>query len=219
MTAPLVIAIDGLAASGKGTVARQLAAHFGFAHLDTGLLYRAVGLAVLRQGGDPADAASAAQAAAGLDPRTVMALADDPALRADTTSVAASQVAAIPAVRAELLQFQQDFCRQPPGGKRGAVLDGRDIGTVIAPDAAVKLYITADVETRAQRRFKELQAKGGTDTYDAILTDMQARDTRDQLRSIAPAKPAPDAVTIDTSELTAAQALAQALAIVQGKLP
>ena len=151
---PIIIAIDGPSDSGKGTVAKRLAAHFGFAHLDTGMLYRAVGLSVLRADGDPSDANAATTAAQKLDPETMIA-SDEPALRDDAVSVAASKVAAIPGVRQALLQFQKDFCAHPPGGAKGAVLDGRDIGTVIAPDAPVKIYVTASIDARAERRFKE----------------------------------------------------------------
>ena len=206
-----VIAIDGPSASGKGTLARKLAAHFGFAHLDTGLLYRAVGLAVLRGGGDPSDPVRAAQAAQALDPEEALRLGDDDALRSDEASVAASKVAVIPAVRAALLKFQQDFCAHPPAGKAGAVLDGRDIGTVIAPDAKVKIFVTASAEARADRRFKELQNRGISSSYAEVLADMQARDARDADRAIAPTKPAADAVLLDTTPMDAAQALAWAV--------
>jgi cytidylate kinase len=213
-----IIAIDGPSAGGKGTIARKLAAHFGFAHLDTGLLYRAVGLAVLKAGKDPTDAVIAEQAARALDPATIMNSADDPALRADSTSVAAAKVAAVPAVRAALLKFQQDFCLRPPGGKPGAVLDGRDIGTVIAPHATVKIYVTAAVETRAERRLKELQERGEHATYATVLADMKERDARDASRSIAPAKPADDAVILDTTRLTAEEAFTKARMIAEEKL-
>jgi len=214
MTPPFIIAIDGTSASGKGTVARKLAEKLSFAYLDTGLLYRAVGLAVLRQGGDPSNPLLAEQAALTLDPDKATSLGDDDSLRSDAASVAASKVAAIPAVRAALLKFQQDFCAHPPGRVKGAVLDGRDIGTVIAPHAKVKIFITASVETRAERRFKELQKRGQTATYPSVLTDMVERDARDAERSIAPTKPAPDAVVLDTTKLDAAQAFAEAERIV-----
>lgn len=218
MTNPTIIAIDGPSASGKGTIARKLAAHFGFAHLDTGLLYRAVGLAVLRANGDPANAEQATKAAAALDADQLLTMASDPALRTDTTSVAASQVAAIPAVRASLLNFQKNFCAHPPHNAPGAVLDGRDIGTVIAPDAAVKIYVTASCETRAERRFKELQGRGENVTYADVFRDMQERDARDASRSVAPAKPADDAVILDTSDMTADQAFAEAVKIASAVL-
>ncbi len=210
LSLPTVIAIDGPSASGKGTIAKKLAAHFGFAHLDTGLLYRAVGLAVLREGGDPADPVAAEKAALKLDSAQIMDLADDAAIRSDEASLAASKVAAIPGVRASLLKFQKDFCLKPPGGKKGAVLDGRDIGTIIAPDALVKIFVTASAEARAERRFKELQMRGVRTTFDDVLKDMKERDIRDAKRSIAPTKPAPGAVVLDTTKLTAEEAYAEA---------
>jgi cytidylate kinase len=215
---PIIIAIDGPSASGKGTIARKVAEHFGFAHLDTGLLYRAVGLAVLRGGGDPGDAGLAEKAALALDPARIAGLAEDQDLRLDTTSVAASKVAAVPAVRASLLKFQQDFCAVPPEGKPGAVLDGRDIGTVIAPDAMVKIFVTASPEARAARRLKELRGRGQNATYAEVLKDMKERDARDAMRIIAPTKPAPDAVVLDTTEMDAAQAVAEALKIALKKM-
>ncbi|MFY9288753.1 MAG: (d)CMP kinase [Alphaproteobacteria bacterium] len=209
-----VIAIDGPSASGKGTIAKKLAAHFGFAFLDTGLLYRAVGLAVQHAGGDPADPLQAEKVAHSLNAAALIAAEHDPLLRKDTTSIAASKVAAHPGVRAALLKFQQDFAVHPPEGK-GAVLDGRDIGTVIAPHALVKIYVTASTEVRAERRFKELQSRGQNATYEAVLADMKERDLRDTTRLAAPAKPASDAVTLDTTSMTADQAFAAALKIAE----
>src|SRR5690606_37106954 len=153
---PVVIAVDGPAGSGKGTLARRLAAHLGYAHLDTGLLYRAVGMSLLRAGRDPDDAGAAAAAARALSPD----LLDDPALRADEAADAASRVAAIPGVRAALVAFQRAFAAAPPGGAAGAVLDGRDIGTVICPDADHKIFVDAAPEMRAKRRVKELRERG-----------------------------------------------------------
>jgi len=213
--APIVIAIDGPSASGKGTLARKIAARLGFAHLDTGLLYRAVGMAVLQAGGDPNDAAAAENAALTLDVTQL----NDPALREDNAAVAASKVAAIPAVRAALLKLQQNFCSHPPEGKAGAVLDGRDIGTVIAPDAKVKIYVTASAEARADRRFKELQGRGIDVTYAAVLKDMQERDARDASRSAAPLKAAPDAVEVDTTHMTAEEAFQKVVDIVRQATP
>jgi cytidylate kinase len=219
---PLIIAIDGPSASGKGTIACKLAAHFGFAYLDTGLLYRAVGLAVVRSGGDPMNVALAEKAALALDAAKIAALAEDMSLRSDEASIAASKVAAIPAVRAALLKFQKDFCLNPPeikgGGKKGAVLDGRDIGTIIAPGAKVKVFVTASVEARAARRFKELQGRGQNATYPSVLKDMRERDARDAERSIAPTKPAPDAVVLDTTNMDAEQAFEEAKRIANMKL-
>jgi CMP/dCMP kinase len=215
---PPVIAIDGPSASGKGTIARKLAAHFNFAHLDTGLLYRAVGLAVLRMGGDPANPALAEKAALWLDSAQISDDAEDNEMRSDKASLAASKVAVIPGVRAALLKFQKDFCANPPKGKKGAVLDGRDIGTIIAPDAQVKLFVTASAVIRAQRRFKELQARGQDVTYDAVLADMKKRDTRDAERSIAPTKPAQGSVVLDTTNLDAEQAFQEAVKIATKKI-
>ncbi|WP_044564387.1 d(CMP) kinase, partial [Azospirillum sp. B4] len=159
MTSSFIVAIDGPAASGKGTLARRLAATLGFAHLDTGALYRAVGLTLLRAGHAPDDVGAAIAAAQGLDAATVLPLMNDPALRQDAVAVAASKVSVVPAVRAALLDFQRDFAHHPPGGApgtvaRGAVLDGRDVGTVVCPDAPAKLCVTADVEVRARRRCR-----------------------------------------------------------------
>ena len=214
-----VITVDGPSAAGKGTLARRLAAHFGFDFLDTGGLYRGVGLTVLRAGKDPADAEAAIAAAEALRPD----LLGDPALRDEATSRAASIVAAIPGVRAAILNWQRDFAAKPPKSGRGAVLDGRDIGTVVCPDAPAKLFITASVEARAQRRFKELQARGLQEggekaIYARVLQDMQERDARDQGRSISPTKAAADAKIIDTSDLTADQVFDQALAFVASKM-
>jgi len=214
-----VITVDGPSAAGKGTLARRLARHFGFAFLDTGALYRGVGLGVSRQGLDPADESVAIAAAEGLRPEIL----EDPALRDEATSRAASVVAAIPGVRAAILNWQRDFARRPPNSCTGAVLDGRDIGTVVCPDATAKLFITASVEARAQRRLKELQARqlqqgGETAIYARVLQDMQERDTRDQGRSISPTKPAADALIIDTSDLTADQVFDQALAFIASKM-
>lgn len=215
MNPPPVIAIDGLAASGKGTLAKRIARHFGFAHLDTGLLYRAVGMAVLQAGGDPADPVAATAAARQLDPQSTLTLGDAPALRSHAASEAASKVAAIPAVRAALLDFQRNFCTNPPQGCPGAVLDGRDIGTVIAPDAKVKLFITATPEIRAARRAKELRGRGENVTDATVLADMQARDARDQNRGVAPTLPAADARTLDTSQLSIDECFAAALALIK----
>lgn len=220
MTSPVfpVIAIDGPSASGKGTIARRVAEHFDFAYLDTGLLYRAVGLGVLRSGGDPADPKKATETALGLDPHQAIGAAKDPELRSDKASLAASKVAVVPEVRAALLKFQRDFCFSPPQGKKGAVLDGRDIGTVIAPTAPVKIFVTASAEVRAERRFKELQPRGQGATYAAVLADMRERDARDAERPLAPTKPAPDAVVLDTTDRDAEQAVAEAVRIASAKL-
>jgi CMP/dCMP kinase len=209
-----VITVDGPSAAGKGTLARRLASHFGFDFLDTGSLYRGVGLAVLRQGLDPADEKVATAAAKALKPEILT----DPALRAEATSSAASKVAAIPAVRAAILNWQRDFARKAARDSGGAVLDGRDIGTVVCPDADAKLFITASVQARADRRVKELQGRGETAIYARVLQDMQERDARDQGRSISPTKPATDALIIDTSDLTADQVFERALAFIASKM-
>lgn len=212
MSALPVIAIDGPAASGKGTLARRIAAALGFAHLDTGTLYRAVGLAVLKRGLDPTNSDAATQAAQALD----LSLLEDPELRSHNTGVAASKVAAVPAVREALLAFQRSFAANPPG--RGAVLDGRDIGTVICPNATVKLFVTATAEVRAQRRLAELHAQGTTRTEDDVLADIRARDARDSGRSVAPLRQAADAHLLDTTHLDIETAVVRALEIVRSGL-
>jgi len=210
---PVVIAVDGPAASGKGTLARRLARHFGYAHLDTGALYRAVGLALIRAGKDPDDAEAAVAAARALDYR----LLDDPGLRDEATADAATRVAAIPGVRAALLDFQREFTRMPPGGAPGAVLDGRDIGTVICPDAAYKIFIDADVNVRAGRRVKELRDRGIEAIHARVLRDMRERDARDRGRSVAPLVPADDAFVLDSSALDADAAFSAALTFIASR--
>lgn len=207
---PMVIAIDGPVAAGKGTLARRLAARYGYAYLDTGSLYRAVGSKVLRLGGDPADEAVAINAAETL---TEMDLAA-PDLRSEPVGLAASKVASIPGVRAALLDYQRRYAAQPPGGKPGAVLDGRDIGTVVCPDAPVKLFVTASDEIRAQRRYKELLDRGENATFEQVLADLRRRDAQDQARAAAPLKPAEDAHLLDTSDLDIEAAVAAAVDIV-----
>lgn len=202
----MIIAVDGPAASGKGTIARRLAAHFGLPHLDTGGLYRAVGLAMLRAEGDPDDAARAAEVAETLD----LGLLDDPALRDAATAEAASRIAVHPPVRAALVDVQRRFAGQAPG----AVLDGRDIGTVICPDADHKLFVTADIETRAARRHKELIARGEASIYARVLADLRRRDYRDSSRATAPTRQADDAVELDTTDLDIEGAVAAALATI-----
>jgi cytidylate kinase len=209
-----VITVDGPSAAGKGTLARRLAAHFGFEFLDTGALYRGVGLAVLRQGLDPADERVATASAKALRPEIL----GDPALRSEATSAAASKVAAIPSVRAAILNWQRNFARDAARNSGGAVLDGRDIGTVVCPEADAKLFITASLQARAERRVRELQARGETAIYARVLQDMQERDARDRGRSISPTKPATDALIIDTSDLTADQVFDRALAFIASKM-
>ncbi|MFA6280055.1 MAG: (d)CMP kinase [Bdellovibrionales bacterium] len=217
-TPPIIIAVDGLAATGKGTIARRLATHWGYAYLDTGALYRAVGVGVLQAGGDSSDPAAAEKAALALNPHSLQAMEADGSLRTPAASDAASKVAAIQGVRNALLKFQQDFAALPPLGKKGAVLDGRDIGTVIAPHANVKIFVEAAPEIRAHRRFLELQGRGENVTEAAVLADMQARDARDASRATAPTKPAADAVLLDTSDLNADQAFEKAVGIVEKKI-
>jgi CMP/dCMP kinase len=196
---PFVVAIDGPAASGKGTLARRLAERFRFAHLDTGALYRATARLVLDAAGDPADPATAEAAARRVDPERLA----DPRLRGDEVAAAASVVAAIPGVRRALLALQRNFAAHPPAPARGAVLDGRDIGTVICPDADVKLFVTASSETRARRRVKELRDQDTTAIYEIVLQDLNERDARDSGRQAAPLAVAPDAEVIDTTTLDA----------------
>lgn len=199
---PFTVAIDGPAASGKGTIARAIADHFGFAHMDTGLLYRAVGAKVLA-GAVAEDAASQLQA-------------DDlhaDGLRSAEVAQEASKAAALPKVRAALVELQRSFASR----LGGAVLDGRDIGTVICPQAQVKLFVIAAPEVRARRRLRELTLQGSETTFQAVFEDICARDARDSARADAPLVAAPDAVTIDTSEMQIADAVATAISIVEGK--
>lgn len=205
----MIIAVDGPAASGKGTIARALAAHYHLPHLDTGLLYRAVALTLNRASGNPASAPDA-EAATGFDD----SLLTDPELRTEATGAVASQVSAHPGVRAALIARQRAFAAQPGG----AVLDGRDIGTVIAPDADAKLYITASPEVRARRRCTEMEARGLTGDYEGYLADILARDARDMGRATAPLMRADDADLLDTSELTIDAAVRQAIALVDAQL-
>ncbi|MEP0962674.1 MAG: d(CMP) kinase [Roseobacter sp.] len=197
--AAFTIAIDGPAAAGKGTISKAIAAHFGFEHLDTGLLYRAVGAQVL-SGREPIIAARELRAS-DMKP-------DD--LRTAEVAQSASRVAVIPEVRAALLDFQRSFARRAGG----AVLDGRDIGTVICPEAEAKLFVTASAQTRARRRFDEFAAKGDPRDYEQVLADVVERDARDRDRAEAPLRPAVDAVTIDTTDIDASAAIARAIEIV-----
>lgn len=210
-----IIAIDGPAASGKGTLSRNLAKALNFAHMDTGALYRAVGFEVLSAGGNPDDEADSVHGAKNLALKLgsgeVSAILGNPRLREEATGNAASRVASIQSVRDMLVDIQRSFARNPPAPYRGAILDGRDIGTVICPDAPLKLYVTAGVEIRAQRRLKELQSKGLDVMYEAVLEDMRVRDERDSGRKAAPLRPAEDAVVIDSSDLTEGQMLEMAL--------
>lgn len=202
-TSGFTVAIDGPAASGKGTISKAVAAHFGFAHLDTGLLYRAVGAKVLLG----IEALAAAQT---LVPDDL----DGEALRTPEVAQEASKVAALPDVRAALVDFQRSFAARAGG----AVLDGRDIGTVICPDAQVKLFVIADAVVRARRRFEELSGKGIETSFEEVLADVQTRDARDMGRADAPLKPAQDAVEIDTSSLSIKDAVAQTVAVIEAAM-
>ena len=204
-----VIAVDGPAASGKGTIARALAKHFGLPHMDTGLLYRAVALNLWRWGGDPANEFEALRACSdlGFDPA-------DEELRSEPVSEIASRISAYPSVRAALLERQRAFA----GQAGGAVLDGRDIGTVIAPGADVKLFVTASPEVRAERRFRELDKRGMHAHKAEVLADIRARDERDSTREVAPLRPADDAILLDTSELDVDGAIAEAVRLVEERL-
>lgn len=203
----MLIAVDGPLASGKGTIARALAARFGLPHLDTGTLYRAVAVAVLEAGGNPRDAGAAEAAARALDPSDI----DEAAIRTAGAGAAASIVSAHPGVRAALKALQQDFARQPGG----AVLDGRDIGTVIAPEADVKLYVTASADVRASRRWSELVGRGDDITLDQVMSQLLERDGRDAARADAPLMKADDAIELDTSDMNEAEAIAAAIAAVE----
>ena len=205
----MIIAVDGPAASGKGTIARALAEHYRLPHLDTGLLYRAVGLSVVRAGGDP-DSQAEALTGCHFDE----SIFSDPELRSEATGALASRVSIHPAVREALVKRQRNFADQPAG----AVLDGRDIGTVIAPHAPVKLYVTASAEKRAERRMLELQQRGLNPDFDALVADIRARDDRDMNRPIAPLRQAEGAALLDTSDLSIEAAVRQAIALVDAQL-
>jgi CMP/dCMP kinase len=207
----MIIAIDGPAASGKGTLARRLADHFGYPMLETGLLYRAVGWRVLRAREDPSAAAAATLAARALSPDDLA----DLALRTDEAAAAASKVSAIPSVRQALLEFQRAFAHGPPGGAGGAVLDGRDIGTVVCPDADAKVFLTARIEVRAERRLKELRERGVKAIHSRVLQDMKERDGRDSGREVSPLQAAADALVLDTSDLDADQVFAAARVFIE----
>jgi cytidylate kinase len=205
----VIIAIDGPAASGKGTLARKIAREMGIPYLDTGSLYRAVGVLTLRRGGNPADATDAISAANALNINDFTP--ED--LRSEAAGNAASKVAAIAGVRASLLAYQRNFAAQPAG----AVMDGRDIGTVVCPEASAKIFVTASLEVRVQRRIKELREKGESVNEQRVWDDMAARDARDSDRSVAPLKPADDAFLLDTSAMNADEALAAAKAFIAKK--
>jgi cytidylate kinase len=206
----IVIAVDGTAASGKGTLAKKLAAHFGFHHLDSGSLYRLVALGVVEAKGDPNNESDALKAARATDP----AHGNDARIRSAEIGKAASQVSIFPSVRAELLAYQRKFAARPPG----VVIDGRDIGTVVCPDAIAKLFVDAKPEIRAHRRWQELKGSGAVPDEAEILKEILERDARDRDRAIAPLRPAPDAALLDTSALDIDAAFAAALALVKAKV-
>jgi cytidylate kinase len=212
----MIIAIDGSAASGKGTLAKRLAADLGFDYLDTGALYRAVALSLLKAGadGDDINEKQAVRLSASLD----LKLTQSPEIRNDRIASLASQVAALGPVRAELLTLQRAFAATPPHGN-GAVLDGRDIGTIVLPNADLKFFIDADIDIRAERRTKELLKAGQSVMFRDVLAEMQARDDRDRTRSVAPLRAADDAITIDTSSMDAAAVLALALSHIDRAFP
>ncbi len=191
----MIVAVDGPAAAGKGTIARRLAEELGYAHLDTGALYRATALRVLDAGLDPDDADAAAAAASGIT-QTDLA---DPRIREDSTAKTASRVSAHPQVRAALLDLQRNFAAHPPGGAKGVVIEGRDIGTVVCPQAERKIFLDAGVEIRAERRFQELQGRGAKDTREEVLEDLRKRDDADRNRAVSPMVPASVAVWLATS--------------------
>ena len=203
----MIIAIDGPAASGKGTLGKRLAAHYGLRHLDTGLIYRAVAKALLDAGHSPANRARAVAAAEAIDPSRF----DEPALKSQAVGEAASLVSAVPEVRKAVLAFQRDFGRTPPG----AVLDGRDIGTVVFPDADVKIFVTATADVRARRRAVELREAGNRIDEAEVLADIQRRDERDTKRAVAPLKAAPEAHLLDTTHLDIDAAFRAAIDIVE----
>ncbi len=205
----MIITIDGPSASGKGTLASRLATHLGFAHLDTGSLYRAVALSLIMQKKPPTDVVAAKIAAETLDFDTL----GNPDLRDEKTGEAASLVAAMPEVRAELLSFQRNFANHPPGGKSGVVIDGRDIGTVVCPEAEIKFFVTASPAVRARRRLRELEGRGRTVVQAKILQAVHDRDARDRTRKISPLKPAEDAHLLDTTNLDIDGAFEKALVI------
>lgn len=211
-----IITLDGPAASGKGTLAKRLAKELGYFYLDTGAIYRLVGLQVLNNGIVPEDNEDAVTTiAAALAGNFSTSLLDNPALKSDQVGQMASRCAALPTMRQALENLQRDLAQNPPDGAKGSILDGRDTGTVICPDADIKIFITADTDIRAERRYKELQSRGLNTSFDAVLHDMQERDKRDSDRSFRPLKPAEDAIIIDTGKMTPDEAFAAVLAVIK----
>ena len=213
----IVITVDGPAASGKGTLARKMAERLGYAYLDTGALYRAVALATLEMGGDPAKLDDVKPAVEMVKRNLTLELLENAALRRPEVSEASSKVAALAQVRIDLLAFQREFAKNPPGDVGGAVLDGRDIGTVVCPDADIKFFVTAKPEARAERRFKELQWSNPLLTIEKVLADLLRRDQRDSNRSFAPSFPSDDAYLLDTTKLSPSEVLDTAVNIVQDR--
>lgn len=211
----MIVAVDGPAAAGKGTLARRLAKRFGLAYLDTGLLYRATAAKVLRRGDSPNDSKAACTAAATLKPADLVAAE----VREQAVAAAASVVAADAGVRAALIDYQRNFARRPPDGENGAVLDGRDIGTAVLPDADIKIFLTADLQARAERRHKELRQRGVQSIRSAVLRELAERDQRDRERAAAPMAAAPDAFLLDTTHLDADAAFAAAVKYVLAQRP
>ena len=213
----VIITVDGPAASGKGTLAKKLADRMGYAYLDTGALYRAVAMATLEIGGDPSFYADVAPALDIIRRNLTAELLANPSLRTPEVSEAASKVATHPEVRQALLDYQRHFAHNPPDYVGGTVLDGRDIGTVVCPDADIKLFITASVEERAKRRFTELAATRSDVTFDKVLSDLKARDERDSTRKVAPTLAAEDAYILDTTGLNPSETLEEAIAVIRAK--
>lgn len=211
----MIIAIDGPSGAGKGTLARRLASFLDFAFLDTGLIYRALGKKCLEVDVNPTDTKAVLSLAQKLTSKDL----EKPDLRTETVADVASKVSVIPEVRDVLLDFQRHFAAMPPDGKKGSILDGRDIGTIICPNAEIKLYITADLKTRAQRRYKELRENGIEVIYESVSRDLELRDTRDRARTIAPLKPAEDAYVLDTTGLTREEVFETAWSYITSKAP
>jgi cytidylate kinase len=214
----MVIAVDGPAASGKGTLARMMADRLGYAYLDTGALYRAVALATIELGGNPEKYEDVAPALAIIKRNLTPELLANPALRSNNVSAASSKVAALPEVRSALVDYQRSFARNLPDGVGGAILDGRDIGTVICPDADLKFFVTAAPQERARRRYEELKTRHPDLTPEKVLNDIQQRDQRDSTRKVAPAKAASDAHILDTTSLNRDEALQKAIEVIRLKL-
>lgn len=213
----IVIAVDGPAASGKGTLAKMMAQRLGYAYLDTGAIYRAVALATLEMGGDPSNVADVEPALEMIKRNLTPELLANPILRRPEVSEASSKIAVLPQVRISLLEYQRDFAKNPPGDVGGAVLDGRDIGTVVCPQADIKFFVTADPEERAHRRFKELQRQHPELTPEKILYDIILRDQRDSSRKVAPTLAAADAYVLDTTKLSPAEVLDEAIQIARAR--